>query len=70
MKEVVLSFPNPVLLAEFILINRIYKVRTDLTLFTLSGILLDEQIEIACTKYEAIIVQSSPVPIVPIINYN
>ena len=63
MKDVVLSFPSALIMAEFVLDHKIYKVKTDAMLFTLSGVFLDEQIQTACNHYSAIVVQSNPAPV-------
>ncbi len=53
MREVVLYFPNNVLMAEFILKFRLSRVETDSLQLSLSGYLTEQQIVDALLYYEA-----------------
>lgn len=53
MREVVLYFPNNVLMAEFILTNRLSRVETNTLRLSLSGYLTEQQIVNALLYFQA-----------------
>jgi hypothetical protein len=53
MNEVVLTFPTTILLSQFILEQKIGNAEVNSRQCTLSGILSDAQIILACTKFRA-----------------
>jgi hypothetical protein len=53
MKQVVLFFPDNIKLSEFILTQRVSGIETKSSEASLKGVLTDDQIVVACTKYEA-----------------
>jgi hypothetical protein len=55
MKRVVLRFPDTASLTEFLLFYKIPGAEIDAIEHTLTAILTEEQLEIACKRYKAII---------------
>jgi len=53
MKQVVLIFPSTGSIADFISLNQVKGVLVDSVAQTLSAVLSDEEIAIACTHYGA-----------------
>jgi hypothetical protein len=53
MKNVTLYFPDSVALFDFILNEKVKGVTTYSNICSLEGILSDQQIVVACTKYQA-----------------
>lgn len=59
MKNVVLIFPDTAAMVEFVLTQKIVKSKSNTKERTLKGLMNDQQIEIACTKYNAELKQIS-----------
>lgn len=51
LKQVILSFPDVSVMADYILKQKVSQIQTDSKTVTLSGILSDEDIAKACTTY-------------------
>ena len=57
MKETVLSFPNNLLMAEYILQQEVSQVETNSKQHSLKGMLSNEQIQKACRSFDAEIIK-------------